>query len=93
MPCAIAASSLSELHEEAESLDKKTWRVKPKMHLFQELGEFQTDELGDPMSFWAYRDEDYVGLIASVGFSRGGANNATTAPERIIDRLRILSSM
>lgn len=81
------------LHEEAESLGKQTWRVKPKMHLFQELGEFQTDELGDPMSFWAYRDEDYVGLIASVGFSRGGANNATTAPERIIDRLRILSSM
>ena len=62
------------------------------MHMFQEFGEFQTEELGDPSSFWAYKDEDFVGLIATIGFSRGGAHKADTAPRRIIERLRRLAS-
>ena len=55
-----------------------------------ELAE-QLQELDDPTYFWAYKDEDFVGLVASIGESRGGVSNPATTPERIVQRIRILS--
>ena len=59
--------------------------------MFQELGEFQTETLGDPSTFWAYKNEDFVGLCATIGFSRGGGSTAATIPMRVIIRVRGMS--
>lgn len=57
---------------ETTSPNAKFWRVKPKLHLFQELCE----ESGNlcPSQVWSYRDEDFGGGIASLSRRRGGAN-------------------
>jgi hypothetical protein len=67
------------------------WKIKPKFHLMQELGEFMSAELGSPEHFWAYKDESYVGFIAQIASSRGGQNNAGTTPNRLIQRVRALT--
>ena len=77
--------------EEARRLNKLTWRIKPKLHMFQELREFQTETLGDPSTFGTYKDEDFVGLCATIGFSRGGGSTAATTPVRVITRVRGMS--
>ena len=79
------------LHDEARRAGAVTWNIKPKLHMFQELGEYQIDVLGDPSGFWTYKDEDFVGLCATIGASRGGGSTATTTPERVIARIRALS--
>ena len=79
------------LSEEARRLNKLTWRINPKLHMFQELREFQTETLSDPLTFWAYKDEDFVGLCATIGFSRGGGSTAATIPMRVITRVRGMS--
>jgi hypothetical protein len=55
-----------------QALDKKCWRVKPKMHMFQELCEESGDTI--PSLNWCYRDEDFGGGMASVSRRRGGKN-------------------
>ncbi len=80
------------LNEEAVAAGKDAWRVKPKLHIFQEMGEYQTEQLGDPKSYWCYTDEDFVGLGSEIGFSRGGPSTAETTPGRVCDRFRALSA-
>ena len=41
-----------------------------------------------PADFWADRDEDFVGWVATFAGSRGGANNAGSASLRTIQRYR-----
>ena len=89
--CLNAAHYYVLLAEEASSEDKRAWVIKPKLHIFMEMGMFQVDELGDPMTYWAYRDETFVGLVSDIGEARGGPSDAATAPLRIIERLRALS--
>ena len=89
--CLNAAHYYVLLAEEASSEDKRAWVIKPKLHIFMEMGMFQVDELGDPMTYWAYRDETFVGLVSEIGETRGGPSDAATAPLRIIERLRALS--
>ena len=42
----------------------KTFRVKPKLHLFQKLCEM--DAAGEATAHWTYRDEDFGGSMASL---------------------------
>ena len=69
------------------------WKIKPKFHLMQELGEFMSFELGNPRNCWAYKDESLVGFIADVAASRGGANNPGTLPNRVVDRVRAMLNL
>ncbi len=39
----------------------KAWKMVPKFHLFQHLGEVQEQRFGNPSQWWVYADEDYVG--------------------------------
>lgn len=55
-----------------QALNKKCWRVKPKMHMFQELCEMSGDQI--PSLNWCYRDEDFGGGMAAVSRRRGGKN-------------------
>ena len=49
------------------------WRLKPKVHLMQELCEF-TDT--NPSTNWTYRDEDFGGSMAGMARVRGGRGSA-----------------
>ena len=46
------------------------------------------DELGAPVLFWEYRDEDFVGWAGRFAGSRGGENNAASASLRTLQRYR-----
>ena len=66
------------------------WRLKPKFHLMQELGEVQVHEFGDPSLFWAYMDEDFVGYVGKIAYSRGGTRSAQTTPRNVLQKYRIV---
>lgn len=76
----------------SKSTSEGLWEIKPKFHMFQELAEFQTDTAGDPSRFWAYLDESFVGIIAKLGFSRGGKRSVDTTPNNLMDRYRGLAT-
>ena len=71
---------------------EKDWKMKPKLHMFQELAEFQAPQMGNPRNFWTYQDEDFVGWVAKIAHSRGGAKAAATAATRVMQRYRGLSA-
>ena len=66
------------------------WKPKPKFHLMQEMCEYASEELGNPREFWCYKDEDFVGFVATLAASRGGGKLAHTNPEKALDRWRAL---
>ena len=49
--------------------DKSRWKVKGKLHMFQELCEMCTS---CPSLAWCYRDEDFGGALAKYARRRGG---------------------
>ena len=79
------------LAEEAEAKgDWVAWKMKPKVHLFQELCEYKSLLLGSPELFWTYQDESCCGYLAKAAKRRGGQNFAATVPERLLNRYRAL---
>ena len=83
-------SLYSALSEESMRLGSdRFWRRKPKFHMFAELTE-QASFLGNPMKYWAYLDEDFVGQIARVAFSRGGPKAAATTARKVLTAYRAL---
>ena len=67
------------------------WKVKPKLHLFQELLEFTAVEAGNPRNFWTYKDEDWGGWLAKRGARRGGASWAANVSLNLVNRFRALT--
>ena len=74
-----------------EKRKKQVWFLKPKVHLLQELGEYMVYDSGDPSNYWNYRDEDFVGFIAGMAFSRGGKRRARTTPDNVVTKYRALN--
>jgi len=70
--------------------DDRRWRVKPKAHLMQELGEYQVYTMGNPRNSWNYKDEDFVGWIAKLAKTEGGPRSAVTAALKILNRYRVI---
>ena len=59
--------------EKALGADGKHFRVKPKLHMLQELAEMTLPSHGvKPSTFWTYRDEDFGGSLAAMHRRRGG---------------------
>ena len=67
------------------------WRVKPKFHMMCELCEYQAEYAGSPEEFWAYADESFVGFVAEFSHKRGGAANASSTSEGVLNRFRAIS--
>ena len=90
---ASSAKSFCILYSELSrtSHSDRLWKMKPKMHMFSELAEYGAIEIGDPSLFWCYIDEDYVGWISQLAFSRGGKRLAVSTPENVIGRYRALA--
>ena len=87
--CRTFCTLLSALAKEAEDGgDDMCWRLKPKVHMMQELGEYQVHILGSPRFFWNYKDEDFVGFVAQLANTAGGPAEAVTAAQRVINRYR-----
>ena len=63
-------------------------RMNPKIHMFQELAEYQTAVLGNPCGFWNYQDEDFVGWLAKLAATKGGAKAAATTTLSVLQRYR-----
>jgi len=66
-----------------EATDSKLWRVKPKMHLFQEMCEMQAS---CPTDSWTYRDEDFGGTLAKISRKRGGLSSAMSTAKGVLQR-------
>ena len=71
----------------------KSWRLKPKAHMAQELLEFQAGTKGSPELFWTYVDESHVGSIAAFSKRRGGARDCKTLSERVLTRYRAMNNL
>ena len=82
----------SALEEEASTNGKLLWVKKPKVHLFQELCEYQACNLGTPEQFWTYRDESWCGHMSIAAKRRGGQKHASTVPERLLNRYRAMQN-
>ena len=81
------------LHDTQESGSVTLWPLKPKIHMFQELAEFVVEVLGDPADFWNYRDESFVGFIATMSASRGGGRGPATMPLNALNRWRVSATL
>ena len=78
---------------EAEAIgngDFVSWRVKPKLHMMQELHEYQSFEVGNPINHMEYMDESFCGEIASLATRRGGANTHLANATSVMTRYRTL---
>ena len=60
------------------------WRVKPKMHLLQELAEMQIGS--QPARTWTYRDEEFGGSMAALARKRGGAHTPEAVSRAVLLR-------
>ena len=80
----------TKLSLEADMENKRAWKIKPKIHMMQELLEYQGEELGNPRGFWEYKDEDFVGIIATLALRRGGPNTPNACAAGVVDRYRAL---
>lgn len=60
------------------------WRVKPKLHLLQELCEMSAG--ARPALFWTYRDEEFGGTCAQWARRRGGTHSAKAVGRSVLLR-------
>ena len=67
------------LYTEAYTAGRKLWKLTPKVHLAQELLQYQCQVWGNPTYFWCYADEDLVGMMIEIAASCHVATLAFTA--------------
>jgi len=69
--------------------ENKLWVQKPKLHMLEELMEYQGRDLSiSPNQFWCYKDEDFVGFVATFAGSRGGRSSCGNSSLRCLQRYR-----
>jgi len=89
MACRRCCLLYVQLAEAALSTgDSLSWRVKPKLHMFQELIEFVSPEFGNPRHFWTYKDESWGGFLSAMATRRGGPKFAATTALNLLRRYR-----
>jgi len=77
-------------HEAMVHGDFLSWRCKPKLHLMQELIEYQSLVAGSPCEYWCYKDETWGGWLSRACMRRGGMKSATNVAYDGIQRFRYL---
>lgn len=70
--------------------DSKFWRVKPKLHLFQEMCECSNSM---PSTCWTYRDEDFGGSMAAMSRRRGGRLSPGSFASSLLTKFAIRNKM
>ena len=82
-----------KLNNEAIKNNSNMWKMKPKLHMVQEMLEYQGKELGNPRGFWEYLDEDFVGMVAKLAMRKGGGNTHRACSGNAMQRCRALLAM
>ena len=77
-------------HEALAKGDAVNWRCKPKVHLMQELIEYQCALVGSPCEYWTYKDETWGAWVSRACMRRGGMKSATNVAYSGIRRFRYL---
>ena len=72
--------------------DYTSWRVKPKLHLFEELIQFMSFDVGSARRFWTYQDESWGGWLSNCAARRGGPKFAATVALGLLQRYRAVAS-
>ena len=88
--CKSFCTAYAALSREASKKHLKAWHMKPKVHMFQELAEYQAKELGNPADFWNYKDEDFMRLVSMLAGRKGGPVHAASAAANALTRYRVL---
>ena len=65
----------------------------PKMHMMQELIEYQYVSGGSPAKVWNYTYEDFMGRIAEMAHRRGGPSHAIAIAEDVLNKFSSLESL
>ncbi len=86
--CRKFCTLYAELANEASEASTNLWQLKPKVHLLQEMIEYQSHMHGSPVHYWTYRDESWCGWWAKASKRRGGANTAPITANRLLTRFR-----
>ena len=72
-----------------EASDDNLWKLKPKIHVTQDMCEVQSELLGDQRD----RDESFMVVVSFMAHSRGGWATASTIALRVLDTHRSLALM
>ena len=72
--------------------DYNSWRVKPKLHMFEELIQFISFDVGSARRFWTYQDESWGGWLSNCAARRGGPKFAATVALGLLQRYRAVAS-
>ena len=83
----IQFKALSDHAKREREDDSIFLKIKPEMQQFCELA-LQGEQRGSPKSFWSYLDEDFVGFIAKLASSKGGARECAALALSAIQRYR-----
>ena len=78
--------------QEAGHQGKNVWHVKPNFHMFQDMAQYQSLELGNPRGCWEYKDEDFVGWVSKLAKGWGGPCAHTSQPDSVTLRYNALES-
>lgn len=70
--------------------DSPKWRMKPKVHLMQELCEMSA---ANPSLNWTYRDEDFGGSMAGFARVRGGRATAKVVGRNVLTKFQARHSL
>ena len=88
------ATCYQALEQEALNTGSRyAWRIKPKLHMMQELHEYQSFLVGNPKNHMEYKDESFCGEVATLATRRGGANTHASNAMSVMSRYRALLHM
>jgi len=80
-------------HAVSKKPDSLDWKMKPKVHIFQELCEYVAPIKGNPKDYWYYKDEDFGGYLQKLGSRLGGPNTAKSIAVNVFQKFCILNRM
>ena len=88
--CQLLCDKFLALNLEARHMGRdKHWKMKPKLHLLQELLQFDCLRTGQsPRLFWTYLDESWGGVVANIAARRGGKKSAASVATAVMQRYR-----
>ena len=72
--------------------DELSWRVKPKLHMFEELICHVGPEFGSPRFYWTYTDEHWGAWLARTATRRGGPKFAAACALNLLQKYRAIVS-
>ena len=73
--------------------DDLSWKVKPKLHMFEELICYIGPEFGSPRLFWTYTDEHWGAWLARTATRRGGPKFAASCALNLLQKYRAIVSV